>query len=134
MECKNETCSINVVSTGNRVKEFCSARCRMQHKRSKANIQSEQIQSEQEQPAQSEQDIITEVTVPSVTPPRVAPTQAFCVSDGRPSIPDTLNYGHYVTAPQLKQAGFKSNRVSIPGDHDYKGVCKQQGSVWQVAA
>ena len=46
--------------------------------------------------------------------------------------PDTLNTGELMTAHQLKQAGLKANRVPIPGDHDYKGVCVKQGDEWQV--
>ena len=38
------------------------------------------------------------------------------------------------TGHQLKQAGLKANRVPIPGDSDYKGVCVQQDGVWQVRA
>ena len=46
-KCKYEPCHNEVISTGNRVKEFCSNRCRMKHKRSKPNIESEHIQTEQ---------------------------------------------------------------------------------------
>lgn len=55
MKCKWHECDNEVVSTGNRVKEFCSSSCRMKFNRSKANTQSEQIQSEHENPVQSEQ-------------------------------------------------------------------------------
>lgn len=48
--------------------------------------------------------------------------------------PDTLNTGKHMTAHQLKQAGLKANRVPIPGDHDYKGVCEQVDGVWKVRA
>ena len=51
MKCKN--CGNEIVSAGNRIKVFCSDKCRMQYKRSNRTIQSEQIQSEQ--PIQSEQ-------------------------------------------------------------------------------
>lgn len=48
--------------------------------------------------------------------------------------PDTLNYGEPMTAYQLKQAELKANRVPIPGDYDYKGVCEQQDGEWKVRA
>ncbi len=48
--------------------------------------------------------------------------------------PDTLNTGKPMTSHQLERAGLKHNRVPIPGDHDYKGVCEQQDGVWQVRA
>ena len=48
--------------------------------------------------------------------------------------PDTLNTGKHMTASQLCQAGLKANRVPIPGDSDYKGVCVKQEGVWAVRA
>ena len=36
--------------------------------------------------------------------------------------PDRLNWGPWMNSQQLKQAGLKANRVSIPGDWDYAGV------------
>lgn len=36
--------------------------------------------------------------------------------------PDSLNWGEWMTADQLHEAGLKANRVSIPGDWDYVGV------------
>jgi len=48
--------------------------------------------------------------------------------------PSTLNTGKPMAAHQLKQAGLKANRVPIPGDWDYKGVCEQVGGVWMVGA
>lgn len=34
-----------------------------------------------------------------------------------------INYGPYMTANQLAAAGLKANRVCVPGDEDYDGVC-----------
>lgn len=34
--------------------------------------------------------------------------------------PDKLNWGEWMDTNELKKNGFKSNRVSIPGDWDYK--------------
>ena len=36
--------------------------------------------------------------------------------------PDSLNWGKWMTMTELKQAGLKANRVSIPGDWGYIGV------------
>lgn len=44
-----------------------------------------------------------------------------------------LNYGPYLTAPQLERAGLKANRVPIPGDSDYQGVCVFQDGVWKAS-
>jgi hypothetical protein len=33
-----------------------------------------------------------------------------------------LNHGSYMTAAELEQNGYKYNRVSLPGDKDYKGI------------
>ena len=37
---------------------------------------------------------------------------------------DDLNWGPYMTAEQLEQAGLRGNRVTIPGDWDYVGVAR----------
>lgn len=34
-----------------------------------------------------------------------------------------INYGLYMTALELEAAGLKANRVSVPGDADYNGIC-----------
>ena len=36
--------------------------------------------------------------------------------------PDKLNWGEYMDRDELKRRGFKANRVSIPGDWDYRKV------------
>ena len=36
--------------------------------------------------------------------------------------PDKLNWGPWMTTEELVAAGFRANRVSIPGDWDYVGV------------
>jgi len=36
--------------------------------------------------------------------------------------PERLNWGPYMTADQLAEAGLVANRVSIPGDWDYQGL------------
>ena len=48
--------------------------------------------------------------------------------------PDSLNYGDHLDSDQLHAAGKAANRVPIPGDHDYKGVCVKVDGVWKVRA
>lgn len=48
--------------------------------------------------------------------------------------PHLLNWGPWMNSDQLKQAGLKANRVPIPGDADYVGVCEQVDGVWRVKA
>lgn len=47
--------------------------------------------------------------------------------------PDKLNWGPWMDMSELKQAGLKGNRVPIPGDHDYQGVCEQLDGGCRVA-
>jgi len=59
MKCKQ--CGSEIEQIGNRIKEYCSDKCRMAFKRSNPNIQSEQIQSEQHKKVQSEQKEIIDI-------------------------------------------------------------------------
>lgn len=36
--------------------------------------------------------------------------------------PELLNWGEWMSARELDEAGLKANRVAIPGDWDYKGA------------
>lgn len=36
--------------------------------------------------------------------------------------PELLNWGKWMSAPDLAKAGLSANRVTIPGDWDYAGV------------
>ena len=44
--------------------------------------------------------------------------------------PGQLNYGKPLSLHGLTKAGLKANRVPIPGDHDYSGVCEQVEGKW----
>lgn len=46
--------------------------------------------------------------------------------------PDDMNWDEPMSASELATAGLKRNRVTIPGDWDYKGVCEQVDGVWYV--
>ena len=47
--------------------------------------------------------------------------------------PDQLNYGEPLTKAGLAKARLRANRVPIPGDYDYKGVCQQISGAWAIA-
>lgn len=110
---------------------YCSNACKQADHRAKCNTPS-----------------VTDVTVTHTEPVTLTADEATAMgngsefsiggSDGKHyaerANPDTLNTGEYMTANQLKAAGLKANRLPIPGDHDYKGVCEQVDGVWQVRA
>ena len=50
----------------------------------------------------------------------------------RRSNPDSLNYGGWMNADQLKEAKLTSNRAPIPGDSDYQGCCEYVDGRWVV--
>jgi len=132
MKCKNETCDNEAQGRGS----YCSDSCKTLYNRNRKRNKS--------------------VTVTAVTPPTVTePNPPVVISEedqeqiDKNSIalletvdlithaprtnPDTLNTGEYMTADELKIAGFKANRVSIPGDWYYEGVCERVDGVWKVA-
>ncbi len=47
--------------------------------------------------------------------------------------PETLNWGAWMDKAQLKQNGKTANRVTLPGDWEYKGCCIQVVGVWRAA-
>ena len=72
---------------------------------------------------------VTDTTPVSVTNEGVTSTVTHYVDRTNPN---TLNTGDYMSSQELEQAGLKANRVPIPGDHDYEGVCEQVDGKWQV--
>ena len=47
--------------------------------------------------------------------------------------PDKMNWGPWMNSQQLAAAGLKGNRVTLPGDWDYVGVCYQDADgTWKV--
>ncbi len=135
MECRNDKCTNAVESKGNRVKEFCSDRCRMQFKRSKANTESEQIQTEQ--PKANTAEVWKEIGKvtsggDSITliPASLEHYQANPDMYATRANPNLLNWGDWMNAKQLAEAGLKANRVCVPGDWDYDGVCEQVDGQW----
>jgi hypothetical protein len=39
--------------------------------------------------------------------------------------PESLNWGGWMDSNQLQTKGFKANRVTVPSDHDYQGICQK---------
>ena len=46
--------------------------------------------------------------------------------------PYGMNWGKPMGVKTLHRHGFRLNRVTIPGDWDYSGVCKLEGDTWIV--
>ena len=93
-------------------KQYCNDACRMAYSR-------RQPEHQPEQNHQPEHEQIANPNTPYTM-------------DATRTNPELINTGKPMTNHQLKQAGLKANRVPIPGDHDYKGVCEQVGGVWKV--
>ncbi len=125
MDCKQ----CGTLLTG-RQREFCSDKCRMRHKRqtrtsedgsgstnaNKVVVEPEQIESEQQTRTASFEDYQAH---PGDYVPRVQP--------------ELLNWGSWMSAGELDDAGLKANRVAIVGDWDYTGVCYQDKSgQWHI--
>jgi len=47
--------------------------------------------------------------------------------------PERLNWGKWMTAAELDKASLKANRVSLPGDWDFAGVCRKVDGDWKAA-
>ncbi len=137
--CKYEPCSNEPKGSS----AYCSDSCRAQHSRrnkSSATLEAQQLKDDG--------FVETPGAVGYYTKDVTAADQSCIVqvktivADGSGDIatltprtnPDSLNYGKYMNSDQLKQAGLTANRVPIPGDSDYKGVCVKVDGVWQVAA
>lgn len=121
MQCKRINCDNTV--TGKAL--FCSGACRTAVSRADTAMQVLQA-------------TVTDVTLePTVTPPEQA--QRFPTYDddrakyATRTNPDKLNHGQHMNSSELEQAGLKANRVPIPGDRDYAGVCVKTEAGWAVA-
>jgi hypothetical protein len=68
----------------------------------------------------------------SVTEVSVTQPESLSVTIATRTNPDQLNYGKPLSLHELNKAGLKANRVPIPGDHDYTGVCKKVDGNWIV--
>lgn len=122
MKCKN--CDNELVG---RQKTHCSDRCRMALKRTP---KPEQVKVEHE--------TRTEFTT-------AEKYEVLCIQNREVSLehyqenpdmyatranPEKLNWGAYMTTDQLVGAGLYANRVPIPDDWDYAGVCQKVNGVY----
>lgn len=133
MKCKNE-CGTGLAG---RKKVFCSDRCRMQHKRAKvehkANRASPNTEPEHLNPNTPESSVASTGNE-AVDYCRSVELELEVREHGaHRTNPDDLNYGPYMTANKLKKAGKRANRVPIPGDSDYEGVCVKIDGRWELA-
>ncbi len=114
MQCKYESCSNEAQGAS----AYCSSSCRAQHSRRNKSSATQGATLEHQDSAQirHERHIL------------VDQDKGGTVYAERTN-PDSLNYGPSMTAHQLKQAELKANRVPIPGDSDYRGVCVKQDGV-----
>lgn len=159
---KCKQCSNEVVSTGNRVKEYCSDACRKKWNRTQSQLKPDTIQTGQPKADTASIKIERYASYPgdpdykpkaSVTPLREGTIPSLAVEQSQMITPEPTALDHYYANPDmyvtrnnpellnwgkpmllmgLQQAGLKANRVPIPGDHDYAGCCEQVEGKWQV--
>jgi hypothetical protein len=136
--CKHEGCD-NVVE-GKAV--WCSDRCRKAASRTQPGqiTPDKSDKSDKSQPGQQPGQDTTKIKSFTVLAQGHKVTTALDHYNANPdryvarTNPELLNYGKPMSMAALSKAGLKANRVSIPGDHDYTGVCEQVDGKWQVGA
>ena len=122
-------CGTETESTGKRPKKYCSDKCRMAYKRTNEQITNEQITNEQPKKRTEETNTLETNTLEEVANEHNVPDNygqpdcecRHCANAAKSKSGNVLNHGAYKPAGQL---GYKEiNRVSLPGDADYDGVC-----------
>ena len=104
-ECKRDGCSNDKQGKSS----YCSESCKTLYNRNKRNTGTGTSQPEQ-QPEQAVNRLGNE-----------SDSKTYATRTN----PDLINYGEPMSPYQLEKAGLKANHVSIPGDSDYTGVCRQ---------
>ena len=99
---------------------FCSATCKKRYQRASGT----------DVPPEVGQGQVGQT--PDVPP---ASLEDYTDDHGRKYVPRNepvlLNWGPgLMNRQQLEKAGLKANRVAMPGDWDYDGVCEKVGGVW----
>ena len=132
MEC--EQCGKQTDNKGTKPKRFCSDLCRKRTRRAeqadKRTDQADTIASGQEQTDRVELNDGRSVDTVSVMAcsrrlARAASLedyQAYGSDYAQRADAESLNWGEYMSKDQLKTAGLRGNRVTLPGDWDYEGV------------
>ena len=139
MNCLN--CNKELISTGNNPKRYCSDSCRKAFTRKNADIA---IQPAKDailsavnaritaQPGQIELGQSNPDTQPGQITDRPANYgQPDCQCKHCQQVQTNksnaiLNHNGYISASELIANGYTHNRVSLPGDIDYVGVCSQE--------
>ena len=106
MKCINETCSSEAAGRS----KYCSDACKVAFNRNK------------KRPA----TVTNETVTPNRNTTRTASYQDYIdnLQDyAQRADAGRLNWGERMDQEQLKAAGLKANRISIPGDWDYVGCC-----------
>lgn len=104
MKCKQ--CNVEI---SNRAK-FCSDKCRMQFKRSQPEQKANKLN-----PNTEPEQIVGRASYEHY----LAYPELFA----KRSFPDKLNWGVWMNYKDLKKVHLVANRVPLPGDFDYVGVC-----------
>jgi len=139
MQCMNEKCD-NELS--GRQRSFCSDRCRKAVSRTNTSGEPGQTVNPDKvgQGVQFREECVTcenmvDENGVAACEERVSYQPALCSPDRYASRtnPEKLNWGEVMSSAELANAGLKANRVPIPGDFDYEGVCEMVDGVWKVA-
>ena len=109
MQCRNELCTNKATGRS----QYCSPKCRIACHRAKlAELRIQSVTDETEKSVTDES--VTQTVTSSLkhyydNPEMYAPR----------TNPDKLNWGAWLNAEGLADAGCNANRVIMPGDHDY---------------
>ena len=113
-----------------RKQRFCSDKCRMAYNRDNKTPEDAPGSSKPEQTI-PEHHAKPEQTEPEQANPNKPELSGIDHYYAHPDLyikrlePERLNWGEPMTMAELASAGLKCNRVSIPGDWDYAGVCQE---------
>lgn len=122
MECLRDGCQAEL--TG-RQRAYCSDKCRKAQSRTDTTHEDGPGSTNADKPGHNYP--LNADTCPTLNPD--TPTRTNRIGPDvyywpRPNT-ERLNWGEYMTAAELDQAGLKANRVTIPGDWDYVGVSER---------
>ena len=126
MQCLN--CSKEVDQTGNRPRKYCSDKCRMVHVRSlrkskayskpnnEGGVLAETNKNVDSSECSRQSKISVDLTFAVSYKHYVDNPDMYARRDN----PEKLNWGQPLTFHELQASPFTANRVSIPGDWDFK--------------
>lgn len=133
MKCKNLMCDNDVAGRS----AYCSSKCRVAYSRFKGTV-TKTVTTNNQNSGRSVTVVAESVTAPeSVTCSSESVTLEHYYSN--PEIyatrtnPEKLNWGEPMSWEDMALAKLVGNRVGIPGDWDYEGVCVEVDGAWKVA-